>query len=328
MAARAVAAPLAELIAFLRARGHSVVLDAETARCEPASTAWTTISDDALPGASDLAIVLGGDGTMLSIARRLAPHDVPLIGVNLGRLGFLTDIPLAGLEPTLGAMLDGHYTEERRTLLAVTIARADGSSAHAPALNEVVVNRGGLGSMIECAVEIDGRFVYAMRADGVIVATPTGSTAYSLSTGGPIIAPEVPAFALVPIAPHALTHRPIAVPDSSTIEITVSRGRDAGRPLRRPGALRSRRRRSRDGSPRAAHRALPASGASRLLRDAAREAALERNPGTAALGRRQAPMRLTLHARASLNACCARCRSAISSSSMRSMSSSTPASPC
>jgi NAD+ kinase len=124
-------------------------------------------------------------------------------------------------------MLDGKYTEERRTLLAVTIARADGSSVHAPALNEVVVNRGGLGSLIECAVEIDGRFVYAMRADGVIVATPTGTTAYSLSTGGPIIAPEVPAFALVPIAPHALTHRSIAVPDSSTIEITVSRGRDA-----------------------------------------------------------------------------------------------------
>jgi NAD+ kinase len=221
-----VAVPLAELIAFLRSRGHSVLLDADTAR-GAGIDGVDTISDDALPGASDLAIVLGGDGTMLSIARRLAPHGVPLIGVNLGRLGFLTDIPLAGLEPTLGAMLDGEYTEERRTLLAVTIARADGSSAHAPALNEVVVNRGGLGSMIECAVEIDGRFVYAMRADGVIIATPTGSTAYSLSTGGPIIAPEVPAFALVPIAPHALTHRPIAVPDSSTIEITVSRGRDA-----------------------------------------------------------------------------------------------------
>jgi NAD+ kinase len=218
--------PLAELIAFLRSRGHSVTLDADTARGAGVDGV-DMISDDALPGASDLAIVLGGDGTMLSIARRLAPLGVPLIGVNLGRLGFLTDIPLAGLEPTLGAMLDGHYTEERRTLLAVTIARADGSSVHAPALNEVVVNRGGLGSMIECAIEINGRFVYAMRADGVIIATPTGSTAYSLSTGGPIIAPEVPAFALVPIAPHALTHRPIAIPDSSTIEITVSRGRDA-----------------------------------------------------------------------------------------------------
>ncbi len=218
--------PLAGLARFLLARGHTVSLDADTA-CIATLEGVTSIEDDALPGAADLAIVLGGDGTMLSVARRLAPLDVPLIGVNLGRLGFLTDIPLARLEPTLGAMLEGRYAEERRTLLAVTVERADGSQAHAPALNEVVVNRGGLGSMIECAVEIDGRFVYAMRADGVIVATPTGSTAYSLSTGGPIIAPEVPAFALVPIAPHALTHRPIAVPDTSTIDITVSRGRDA-----------------------------------------------------------------------------------------------------
>src|SRR5689334_20091759 len=220
------AAPLAELAAFLRTRGHAVSLDAETAAFTDVPEA-AVIDDCGLPGAIDLAIVLGGDGTMLSIARRLAPLGVPLIGVNLGRLGFLTDIPLTGLEPTLGAMLDGEYTEERRTLLTVTIARADGSSAQAPALNEVVVNRGGLGSMIECVVEIDGRFVYAMRADGVIVATPTGTTAYSLSTGGPIISPEVPAFALVPIAPHALTHRPIALPDASTISITVSHGRDA-----------------------------------------------------------------------------------------------------
>ena len=221
-----VAPPLASLAAFLLGRGHVVSLDSETAQFAPLDGV-ASLTDDELPDGADLAIVLGGDGTMLSVARRLAPHDVPLIGVNLGRLGFLTDIPLARLEPTLSAMLDGHYTEERRTLLAATVERADGSTGHAPALNEIVVNRGGLGSMIECAIEIDGRFVYAMRADGVIVATPTGSTAYSLSTGGPIIAPEVPAFALVPIAPHALTHRPIAVPDTSTITITVSRGRDA-----------------------------------------------------------------------------------------------------
>jgi NAD+ kinase len=220
------AAPFAELAAFLARRGHAVSVDAETAAFADVPGA-TTIDDDALAGAIDLAIVLGGDGTMLSVARRLAPHGVPLIGVNLGRLGFLTDIPLARMEPTLDAMLDGRYTEERRTLLAVTLTRGDGSEAHAPALNELVVNRGGLGSMIECAVEIDGRFVYAMRADGVIVATPTGSTAYALSTGGPIIAPEVPAFALVPVAPHALTHRPIAVPDRATIDVTVTDGRDA-----------------------------------------------------------------------------------------------------
>jgi NAD+ kinase len=220
------AVPIATLAAFLEARGHDVVLDVETAS-DVSAPGVAVVPVDELPRNIDVAIVLGGDGTMLSAARRLAPFDVPLIGVNLGRLGFLTDIPLARMEPTLAAMLDGHYSEERRTLLVVTLERADGSSSTAPALNEVVVNRGGLGSMIECSVDVDGRFVYAMRADGVIVATPTGSTAYALSTGGPIIAPEVPAFALVPIAPHALTHRPIAIPDRSIVAITVSRGRDA-----------------------------------------------------------------------------------------------------
>lgn len=189
------------------------------------SDAW--VPGQATLAATDLAIVLGGDGTMLSVARTLAPHGVPLIGVNLGRLGFLTDIPMADVEPMLSVMLEGRYVEEQRTLIAVEVIRADGSHAEVLALNEVVVNRGGLGSMIECVVEIDGRFVYAMRADGIIVATPTGSTAYALSAGGPIIAPAVPAFALVPVAPHALTHRPIAVPDTATIAISVSQGRDA-----------------------------------------------------------------------------------------------------
>ena len=168
-------APVAALAVFLLARGHVVLLDADTAALASVD-GTTTLADDVLPGAIDLGIVLGGDGTMLSVARRLAPHDVPVIGVNLGRLGFLTDIPVARMEPTLAAMLDGHYTEERRTLLAVTLTRADGTKAFAPALNEVVVNRGALGSMIECAVEIDGRFGYAMRADGVIGATPPGAT--------------------------------------------------------------------------------------------------------------------------------------------------------
>jgi len=219
------AAPLARLAAFLEARGHQVMLAAETAVADAQQDIPSV--DPSFCAAADLAIVLGGDGTMLSIARQLAPRNVPLIGVNQGRLGFLTDIPLARMEATLGAMLDGRYVEERRTIIATTVERANGARAHAPALNDVVVNRGALGTMIECAVEIDGRFVYAMRADGIIVATPTGSTAYALSAGGPILAPEVPAFALVPVAPHALTHRPIAVPDGSRITIAVNRGRDA-----------------------------------------------------------------------------------------------------
>jgi NAD+ kinase len=220
------AEPLARLAAFLTARGHHVVLAAETAPT-PESAEFPVVDSTSLGDAVDLAIVLGGDGTMLSIARQLAPHGVPLIGVNQGRLGFLTDIPLARMEATLGAMLDGRYVEERRTIIAATVERASGAKEHAPALNDVVVNRGALGTMIECVVEIDGRFVYAMRADGIIVATPTGSTAYALSAGGPILAPEVAAFAIVPVAPHALTHRPIAVPDSASIAIAVNRGRDA-----------------------------------------------------------------------------------------------------
>lgn len=221
-----IAEPLSRLAAFLAARGHEVVLEAETAQFTPLS-GYPSAAADALGAQVDVAIVVGGDGTMLAIARRLAPFDVPLIGINQGRLGFLTDVPITQMERTLAGMLTGHYLEERRTLLAAEVQRLDGSREGALALNDVVLNRGGGGTMIECAVEIDGRFVYAMRADGVIVATPTGSTAYALSAGGPILDPQVPAFALVPVAPHALTYRPIAVADSARIAISVQQGRDA-----------------------------------------------------------------------------------------------------
>ena len=219
--------PLARLAQYLVARKHHVVLEYETAQCAPLP-GLPTAAADALGSSADLAIVLGGDGTMLSIARRLAPFDVPLIGINQGRLGFLTDIPLARMEEVLDAMLAGRYVEERRTLLSAVVERTGGEHEEAIALNDVVVNRGSLGSMIDCAVEIDGRFVYAMRADGIIVATPTGSTAYALSAGGPILDPRLASFLLVPVAPHALTHRPIAVSDDAHIAITVLRARDAG----------------------------------------------------------------------------------------------------
>ncbi len=222
----ALAEPLVRLARFLADRGHTVSLESETAAVAM-QPELAVVDAAALGGSADLAIVLGGDGTMLSFARQLAPHDVPLIGVNQGRLGFLTDIPLARMESALGTMLDGRYVEERRTLIAAAVERSDGTREQALALNDVVVNRGALGTMIDLAVEIDGRFVYSMRADGVIVTTPTGSTAYALSAGGPIVAPQVPAFSLVPVAPHALTHRPIAIPDSSLIAIAISHGRDA-----------------------------------------------------------------------------------------------------
>jgi NAD+ kinase len=221
-----IAEPLSRLASFLVARGHEVIVESDTARCTGIA-GYASAPPEALGTRSDVAIVVGGDGTMLSIARHLAPLDVPLIGINQGRLGFLTDIPFTSMEENLAAMLSGRYVEERRTLLAAEVVRADGTRDAAYALNDVVLNRGGGGTMIDCAVEIDGRFVYAMRADGIIVTTPTGSTAYALSAGGPILDPQVPAFALVPVAPHALTHRPIAFADTATIALTLERGKDA-----------------------------------------------------------------------------------------------------
>ncbi len=222
-----IADPLSRLAAFLAARGHAVVLEAETARYTPLAR-YPAAASGALGKEADVAIVIGGDGTMLSIARQLAPFEVPLIGVNQGRLGFLTDIPLSRMEDALAAILAGRYVEERRTLLEASLHRAGGVvHERALALNDVVVNRGASGAMIDSAVEIDGRFVFAMRSDGVIVATPTGSTAYALSAQGPIVDPRIPALLLVPVAPHALTNRPLAVSDAATISITLLRGDDA-----------------------------------------------------------------------------------------------------
>jgi NAD+ kinase len=220
------AEPLSRLAAFLALGGHDVVIEEETARSTPLP-GYRSAPTEALAASADVAIVVGGDGTMLGIARCLAPHKVPVIGINQGRLGFLTDIPIARMEATLAPMLNGRYVEERRTLLTAEVVHTDGSRESALALNDVVLNRGGGGTMIECAVEIDGRFVYVMRADGVIVATPTGSTAYALSAGGPILDPQIRALVLVPVAPHALTHRPIAVADTATIAISLERGKDA-----------------------------------------------------------------------------------------------------
>jgi NAD+ kinase len=218
--------PLGRLAGFLASKGHAVVLEADTAR-QTSLDGYDVADAGSLGARADLAIVLGGDGTMLAIARQLAPHDVPLIGVNQGRLGFLTDIPLSSMERVLEPMLAGRFLEERRTMLEIVVEREGIAREVEHALNDVAVNRGASGSMVEFAVEIDGRFAYGMRADGIIVATPTGSTAYALSAGGPILDPRLSAFALVPVAPHALTHRPIALADLATIKITVARGTDA-----------------------------------------------------------------------------------------------------
>jgi NAD+ kinase len=218
--------PLDRLAGFLAARGHRVLLDAETAAFAPLP-GYATASTDDLGREATLGIVVGGDGTILSAARRFAPFGLPLIGINQGRLGFLTDVTLAGMEATLSAMLDGAYVEETRTLLEAVLTRGSGGGERSLALNDVVVNRGALGGMIDCAVSIDGRFVYALRADGLIVATPTGSTAYALSAQGPIVDPIVAAILLVPVSPHAFTYRPVALRDSVVIEISLLRGKDA-----------------------------------------------------------------------------------------------------
>ena len=225
-ASPALAEPLTGLARFLAARGHDVVLDAETARFTPVPGYRTALAT-ALGEQADVAVVLGGDGTMLSIARQLASFGVPLIGVNQGRLGFLTDIPLADMEPMLAAILDGAFIEERRTMLQADVGNASDPGTRALALNEVVVSRGAMGGMIDLEIEIDGRFAYAMRADGIIVATPTGSTAYALSAQGPIVHPQVAAVLLVPVAPHALTNRPITIAETSEIVVTLGRGKEA-----------------------------------------------------------------------------------------------------
>ncbi|HET7549411.1 MAG TPA: NAD kinase [Usitatibacter sp.] len=217
---------LDELAAVLRRRGVAIAMDPLTAaasRTRPDAV----VELDALPARADLAIIVGGDGTLLSSARLMAERNVPLVGVNLGRLGFLTDIPADALEASIESILAGDFQPESRTLLYGTVRRAGETVFSALAMNDVVVSRGAMGSMIEFAVTVDGEFIYSLRADGLIVATPTGSTAYALSAGGPILHPSLSAIALVPISPHTLSNRPVAIRSSSRVEITLARGVDA-----------------------------------------------------------------------------------------------------
>jgi len=176
---------------------------------------------------ADLAVVVGGDGSLLAAARELVGRKVPVVGVNLGRLGFMTDIGHENMREGIGAILDGQYTIEERALLDAEIFRGAKSQLRTIALNEAVVGKGAQGRLIEFALSIDGEFVYRLRGDGVIVATPTGSTAYALSAQGPILHPAVPALALVPLNPHTLSARPVSVSDRSVIEITVVSSLDA-----------------------------------------------------------------------------------------------------
>jgi NAD+ kinase len=217
---------IADIGHFLREQGCEVSL-AEHTWLSTGLTEFSALDVAAIGSDCDLAVVAGGDGTMLGIGRQLARYGTPLIGINQGRLGFMTDIPLGEYRETLALMLAGAYEEDHRTLMHGRVFREGVSVFEAFAMNDVVVNRGAAASMVELRVDVDGHFVANHRADGIIIATPTGSTAYALSAGGPLLHPLVPAWVLVPIAPHTLSNRPIVLADPVEIAIEIVAGKDA-----------------------------------------------------------------------------------------------------
>jgi NAD+ kinase len=220
-------ATLLELAAFLQQQsGVRVSLEARTAQASEISE-FGALSAAQIGELCDLAVVVGGDGTMLGIARELARFDVPLVGINQGRLGFITDIPLERFRESLQPILAGEFEEEQRSMLEGGVWRDGASIFSGLSLNDVVVSRGATASMVELKVEIGGEFMANLRADGLILASPTGSTAYSLSAGGPILHPGIGGWVLVPIASHTLSNRPIVLPDASEVRIGIVACREA-----------------------------------------------------------------------------------------------------
>jgi NAD+ kinase len=211
-----------KLIEWLEARGLAVLYDRETGSC--VSNAGRERSREELAGAVDLLIVLGGDGTLLSAARSVGDHPVPILPVNLGGLGFLTSVTLAELYPILEEILAGRSRVSQRTLLDTQVLRDGKVVARHLALNDAVLNKGALARIIDLNLHVDGDFVCSYKADGLIFSTPTGSTAYSLAAGGPIVYPKVAAFIVTPICPHTLTNRPLVIPDASRVEISFRAG--------------------------------------------------------------------------------------------------------
>ncbi len=218
---------LRRLHAFLRRRGFEVLLEEVTAglvdRPELPARPLAAIGHEI-----DLAIVVGGDGTLLNVARTLAEFELPLIGVNLGRLGFLADIAPENMIEEIGKMLDGERVAEQRLLLSAEISRDEAVVHRSKAFNDVTISKGELSRLIEFETYLDGQFINGMLADGIIIATPTGSTAYALSAGGPLLHPTLPAIAVVPICPHTLSDRSIVVSSDSVVQIVMA-GSDAQR---------------------------------------------------------------------------------------------------
>ena len=218
--------PLLEIARIVKAAGGQVLFEHGTAE-HVGLNEFDPYTVHAIGKKADVAVVLGGDGTMLGVARELAPFGIPLIGINHGRLGFMTDISLDQMAEALPAMLGGRFETDRRVVLDAEVRRAGKVAYHAMAVNDVVISRGVTGGMVEYTVRVDGVTMYNQRADGVILATPTGSTAYALSADGPILHPNLAGLVLVPVAPQTLSNRPIVLPDDVVVEIEITDVREA-----------------------------------------------------------------------------------------------------
>lgn len=246
---------LDELLRHLDERGLRSILDPEAARLAGRPAAQVAERCD-LPSLVDLVVVLGGDGTLLSVARHLGGRHVPILGINLGSLGFLTEVSTDEMLLTLDLCLEGRASVQSRMTLDATLHRDGETLATYSCLNDVVLNKSAMARIIEVRVEVGGDWLTDMRADGLIVATPTGSTAYNLSAGGPILAPGVDGIIVVPICPHTLTMRPIVLDGSRPVDITLLRGSEevfltadgqTGSPVKAGDCVRVRR--SPDGVP-------------------------------------------------------------------------------
>lgn len=217
---------LLQLAAFLKQAGYEIIIATMTAE-RIGSTGYPVADLSDIGQRADLVVIFGGDGTMLNIARVLIAFDVPLVGINQGRVGFLTDLSVSDMVESLTRILAGEYESEQRFMARATVQRDGLIVSEACAFNDIVISKGATGRLIEMEVFIDDEFVYSQRSDGIVIATPTGSTAYALSSGGPILHPTLEALVIVPVCPHTLSNRPIAVGSQFVIDIVVTDAQDA-----------------------------------------------------------------------------------------------------
>lgn len=221
------AGPLTALISVIRKTGAEIFLDERSAATLGERAGCRGYTRAELGELCDLAVVLGGDGTMLGVARSLAPFGTPIVGVNAGRLGFITDIVLEDMERLLPALIQGQCTRDVRRMLGAELVRNGESIFSGLAVNDIGVSHGRAGGMVEFIVYVNGIQMASQSADGIICSTPTGSTAYSLAAGGPLLGPMLDGVTLVPVAPHTLSNRPIVLPGESSIDIEITESRDA-----------------------------------------------------------------------------------------------------